>query len=68
MLTTYRGVDGDSLTNEFTEEMDELHVWLDETENIIGSTLHPLDEQALADLLEKVKVGNLLHRLKLKKR
>ena len=43
-------------TSEFTDEMDELFFWIDETENILGSTLK-LDPQYLSDLLEKVKVS-----------
>ncbi|XP_070191463.1 dystrophin-like isoform X2 [Littorina saxatilis] len=41
-------------TSDFTDEMDELFFWIDETENILGSTLK-LDPVYLTDLLEKVK-------------
>lgn len=41
---------------EFTNEMDELFSWIDETENIIGSSLRP-NIVYLEALLEKVKVG-----------
>ncbi|CAG5117360.1 unnamed protein product, partial [Candidula unifasciata] len=39
---------------EFTYEMDDLFSWIDETENIIGSSLHP-NTLYLEALLEKVK-------------
>ena len=51
----YRTEEGSVRTSEFTDEMDELFFWIDETENILGSTLK-LDPQYLTDLLEKVKV------------
>ncbi|ESO83438.1 hypothetical protein LOTGIDRAFT_169302 [Lottia gigantea] len=41
-------------SNEFTEEMDELFFWIDETENVLSSTLRP-ESQYLEDLLEKIK-------------
>ena len=44
-------------TIEFTEEMDELVFWLDETEHMINSNVTPADDDALGDLLEKVKVS-----------
>ena len=44
-------------TVEFTEEMDELFCWLDETEHIINSNVTPADREAIDDLLKKVKVS-----------
>ena len=44
-------------TIEFTEEMDELVFWLDETEHMINSNVTPADDDALEDLLQKVKVS-----------
>ncbi|XP_063403799.1 dystrophin-like isoform X1 [Mytilus trossulus] len=41
-------------TSEFTEDMDELFFWIDETENIL-STFVTLEEDALEELLEKLK-------------
>ncbi|KAL3882693.1 hypothetical protein ACJMK2_029006, partial [Sinanodonta woodiana] len=41
-------------TSEFTEDMDELFFWLDETENILGTTLQP-EEVFMEEVLEKVK-------------
>ena len=49
--------DGCVPTVEFTEEMDELFFWLDETENIINSNVKPADDEAIEDLLQKVKVS-----------
>ena len=49
-------------TLEFSEEMDELFFWLDETEHILNSSVKPADEEFLEDSLEKVKVSPLLHR------
>ena len=43
-------------TSEFTEDMDELFFWIDETENILSTPLQP-DQAALEDLLEKMRVG-----------
>ena len=42
-------------TSEFTEDMDELFFWIDETENIL-STFVTLEEEALEELLDKLKV------------
>ncbi|XP_013413171.1 dystrophin isoform X2 [Lingula anatina] len=42
-------------TSVFSEEMDELFFWLDETETILNTTVRIADEQYLEDLLEKVK-------------
>ena len=52
--------EGSVKTSEFTDEMDELFFWIDETENILGSTLK-LDPQYLSDLLEKVKVSRTVY-------
>ncbi|KAK7483286.1 hypothetical protein BaRGS_00025453, partial [Batillaria attramentaria] len=49
-----RPEEGSVKTSEFTDDMDELFFWIDETENILGSTLK-LDTQYLSELLEKVK-------------
>ncbi|XP_067674722.1 dystrophin-like isoform X3 [Haliotis asinina] len=46
--------EGSVKTSEFTDDMDELFFWIDETENILSSTIRP-DEEYLEDLLEKVK-------------
>ena len=42
-------------TSEFTEDMDELFFWIDDTENIL-TTFVTLEEDALEDFLEKLKV------------
>ena len=44
-------------TVEFTEEMDELFCWLDETEHLINSNVTPADREVIDDLLKKVKVS-----------
>ncbi|XP_025099305.1 dystrophin-like isoform X11 [Pomacea canaliculata] len=49
-----RSEEGSVKTSDFTDDMDELFFWIDETENILTSKL-TLDTQYLADLLEKVK-------------
>ncbi|KAH3739244.1 hypothetical protein DPMN_045893 [Dreissena polymorpha] len=41
-------------TSEFTNDMDELFFWIDETENIMSTQLQ-LDEHFLEDLLEKIR-------------
>ncbi|XP_076466610.1 dystrophin-like isoform X3 [Babylonia areolata] len=46
--------DGSVKTSEFADDMDELFFWIDETENILGSTLK-MDAQYLTELLEKVR-------------
>lgn len=44
-------------TSEFTDDMDELFYWIDETENILSSTVHVRpEEEHIEELLEKVKV------------
>ena len=43
-------------TAEFSEEMDELFFWLDETENILHTSVRVGNEEFLEQLLEKVKV------------
>ncbi|KAL8624968.1 hypothetical protein ACOMHN_039855 [Nucella lapillus] len=49
------GVDEASVrTSDFTEDMDELFFWIDETENMLGSTLK-MEANYLTELLEKVK-------------
>jgi hypothetical protein len=42
-------------TSEFTEDMDELFFWIDETENIL-TIFVTLEEDALEEQLEKLKV------------
>ncbi|XP_064602546.1 dystrophin-like isoform X2 [Liolophura sinensis] len=43
-------------TSEFTDDMDELFYWIDETENILSSTVHVrAEEEHIEELLEKVK-------------
>ena len=37
--------------------MDDLVFWLDETENILNTSIKPGDEDYIEDLLEKVKVS-----------
>ncbi|XP_076445085.1 dystrophin-like isoform X2 [Babylonia areolata] len=49
-----RTEDGSVRTSVFTDEMDDLFFWIDETENILASSLK-LDTEYLSDLLEKVK-------------
>ncbi|KAL5009782.1 hypothetical protein ScPMuIL_012087 [Solemya velum] len=41
-------------TNDFTDEMDEMFFWIDETENILATSFRP-DEELLEELLEKIK-------------
>ncbi|XP_053396069.1 dystrophin-like isoform X7 [Mercenaria mercenaria] len=41
-------------TSEFTDDMDEMFFWIDETENIISSALKP-EEQYLEEVLEKMR-------------
>lgn len=45
---------------EFTYEMDDLFSWIDETENILGSSLQP-NTLYLEALLEKVKVSSFIN-------
>ena len=44
--------------------MDEIFFWIDETENILNSSIRP-DEEYLEELMEKVKVGNLVSKFEL---
>ena len=40
----------------FTDDMDEMFFWIDETETIISTPLQP-DQSYLEDLLEKIRVS-----------
>ena len=40
----------------FTDDMDEMFFWIDETETIISTPLQP-DQSYLENLLEKIRVG-----------
>ena len=51
-------------TSDFVDEMDEIFFWIDETENILNSSIRP-DEEYLEELMEKVKVGNLVSKFEL---
>lgn len=42
-------------TSDFSTEMDELFLWIDETENVLASYV-TLDEKCLDETLEKIKV------------
>ena len=42
-------------SSEFTEDMDDLFFWIDETENILTSFVS-MQEEALDEVLEKIKV------------
>lgn len=42
-------------TSDFSTEMDELFLWIDETENVLASYV-TLDEKSLDETLEKIKV------------
>lgn len=42
-------------TSDFSTEMDDLFLWIDETENVLASYV-TLDEKSLDETLEKIKV------------
>ena len=43
-------------TSVFTDDMDEMFFWIDETETIISTPLQP-DQSYLEDLLEKIRAS-----------
>ncbi|KAK2162346.1 hypothetical protein LSH36_100g08015 [Paralvinella palmiformis] len=46
--------EGDVPSSEFTEQLNDLFAWLNETQNILSSSVHVADEEHLENLLEKV--------------
>lgn len=47
-------------TSDFSTEMDELFLWIDETENVLASYV-TLDEKSLDETLEKIKVWKFVY-------
>lgn len=47
-------------TSDFSTEMDELFLWIDETENVLASYV-TLDEKCLDETLEKIKVWKFVY-------
>lgn len=56
---SYRLEQASVKTSEFTDDMDEMFFWIDETENILSTSLQP-DEKSLEELLEKMRVSGIL--------